>query len=225
MSLFSYKVKNRKTGKTQKGVIDASSDKQAEKTLLEKDLIILSIEARDKPTSLTLPMNYFSGVSGEEVTMFTRQLSVMIAATVPLVKALKILVKQQEKIAFKVVLSDVAEEVDGGAKLSVAMAKYPKIFNNFYVYMIRSGETTGKLEQVLNYLADQKEKNMHIAKKIKNAMIYPAFIIVGLIGIQILVDLMLYLMFLCLVQIILIVKSLLQMLVLVLLDRIFIIVS
>ena len=62
MPLFSYKVKNRKTGKTQKGVIDASSDKQAEKTLLEKDLIILSIEARDKPTSLTLPMNYFSGV-------------------------------------------------------------------------------------------------------------------------------------------------------------------
>ena len=75
---------------------------------------------------------------------------------------------------------EVANEVDGGAKLSQAMDRYAHVFSNFYVAMIRSGETSGKLDDVLTYLADQQEKDYELTSKIKGAMIYPAFILGGL---------------------------------------------
>jgi len=78
------------------------------------------------------------------------------------------------------IVSDIADEVDGGAKLSQALAKYRKVFSDFYIAMVRSGETSGRLDDVLNYLADQQEKDYDLTAKIKGAMIYPVFILSGL---------------------------------------------
>ena len=75
------------------------------------------------------------------------------------------------------VIADVAAEVDGGSKLSQAMSKYPRVFDQFFIHMIRAGETTGRLDQVFQYLADQKEKDYNLVSKVRGAMVYPAFII------------------------------------------------
>lgn len=181
MSFFNYKVKN-KQGKTVQGVIEAPSFEAAQEELQEKKFIILNLE--EKVSELNVvdrTLGYFNRVSSKEIVFFSRQLSVMVSATVPLVRALRILVKQTESSYFKEVVADIATEVDGGKKLSQAVARYPRIFDHFFIHMIRSGETTGRLDEVLNYLADQKEKDYALNSRIISAMVYPVFIVFGLI--------------------------------------------
>ena len=107
----------------------------------------------------------------------------MISANVPVVEALLILIDQTDNISLKLLVADIAFEVDGGSFLSDAFAKRPKIFSSFFVNIIRSGETSGKLEEVLSYLADEMEKSYDMAGKIKGAMIYPTFVISALLGV------------------------------------------
>jgi len=108
-------------------------------------------------------------------------LSVIVSATIPLVQGLRILVNQTESPVLKTVISEVADDVEGGAKLSAALARHPNVFDGFFVNIIKSGETSGKLDEVLNYLADQKEKDYDLMSKIRGAMIYPIFIVGGLV--------------------------------------------
>ena len=114
----------------------------------------------------------------------------MISANVTVVESLLILVDQTDNISLKNMLSEIAFEVDGGAFLSDAFAKRPKIFSEFFVNIVRSGESSGKLDEVLDYLADEMEKNYDMVSKIKGAMIYPVFILTALVGVAIV--LMLY---------------------------------
>jgi type IV pilus assembly protein PilC len=115
--------------------------------------------------------------------MFFRQFAVMIEANVTIVESLKTLVDQTKNISLQKLISELAYDVDSGYLLSDAMAKRGDIFSEFYINIIRSGETSGKLEEVLNYLADEVEKNYDMVSKIKNAMIYPIFIISALGGV------------------------------------------
>jgi type IV pilus assembly protein PilC len=102
---------------------------------------------------------------------------------VPIVRALRILVRQTKNVRFKMILSDILDEVDGGAKLSAALARYPSVFNTFFVSMIRSGETTGKLDDVLVYLADQREKDYGITSRVRGAFIYPAVVLFAVVAV------------------------------------------
>lgn len=121
-------------------------------------------------------------VSKKDVVIFSRQLATMTEANVPIVKSLRILSRQVVNHAFKSVILHVANDVDSGSKLSYAMTKFPKVFDEFFVYMIRAGETTGRLDDVLSYLADQKEKDYELNGKIISALIYPSVITTALIG-------------------------------------------
>jgi type IV pilus assembly protein PilC len=112
--------------------------------------------------------------------IFFRQLAVMLDANMPLVRVLRILVKQTQNDYFRRVISGVADEVDGGSALSVAMEFYPEVFSKFFLNIVRSGETSGRLSEVMNYLADQKEKDYDLESRVAGAMIYPAFILVVL---------------------------------------------
>jgi Type II secretory pathway, component PulF len=107
----------------------------------------------------------------------------MISANVPVVESLLILIEQTDNFSLKKMIADIAFEVDAGSLLSDAFEKRPDIFSNFFVNIIRSGETSGKLDEVLNYLADEMEKNYDMSSKVKGAMIYPIFILVGLAGV------------------------------------------
>lgn len=179
MAIYDYKAKDQE-GNTVTGAVDATSDMIAADLLKERDLIVLGLKERKKTTLFHFSLGLLSRVPRKEVVIFSRQLAVMISATVPIVKALRILVKQTENMTFKIMLSEVGDEVDGGAKLSTALSRFPQVFDEFFVHMIKSGETTGKLDDVLNYLADQKEKDYDLTSKIKGALIYPIFILIGL---------------------------------------------
>jgi len=176
MPIYDYKAKDN-TGTTHTGAIDAPNDLVAQDTLKERGLVVVALNERRKSTIFQSSLSFFNRVPRKEVVLFARELAVMISATVPIVQALRILVKQTSNITFKIIISEIADEVDGGAKLSASLARYPQAFSDFFVQMVRSGETTGKLDETLTYLADQQEKDYDLENKIRGAMTYPAFIV------------------------------------------------
>jgi len=171
------------------GVVDAATLDVAMSTLTDKGLLVVSLKARSEKQGLGSELGFFNRVKVKDVVVFSRQLSVMVSATVPVVQALRILIKQIDNVLLKIIVSEVADAVDGGARLSDAFGRYPKVFSHFYVSMIRSGETAGKLDEVLSYLADQQEKDYDLMSKTRGAMIYPAFILfsLGAVGIVMMV--------------------------------------
>ncbi|MBI4092873.1 MAG: type II secretion system F family protein [Candidatus Kerfeldbacteria bacterium] len=180
MAIFDYKAKDL-SGQSISGAVEAPSEAVALDVLKEKELFVLSLKERKRITLFQSSLGFLQRVPRKDVVLFARQLAVMISATVPIVQALRILVRQTENVNFKIIISEIADEVDGGAKLSATLARYPSVFSQFFVHMIRSGETTGKLDETLNYLADQQEKDYDLISKIRGAMIYPAFVLGGIL--------------------------------------------
>jgi type IV pilus assembly protein PilC len=117
------------------------------------------------------------GVSRKQLVSFTRQLSTLQDAGLPILRSLQILEQQQKPGLLKAIVGGVADEVEGGGSLSEAMAKYPKAFDKLYVNMINAGEAGGVLDIILNRLADFMEKAAKLKKKVIGAMIYPAVVI------------------------------------------------
>lgn len=182
MSIFDYQARDLE-GKTVTGAVEAPTEKVAQDVLKDKDLVVLSVSERKRGRLLAFSLGFLKRVPRKDVVLFSRQLAVMISATVPIVQALRILVKQTDNVNFKIIISEIADEIDGGAKLSATLARYPGVFSQFFVNMIRSGETTGKLDETLNYLADQQEKDYDLVSKIRGAMIYPAFVMSGMVAV------------------------------------------
>lgn len=116
-------------------------------------------------------------IKTDDVVMFTRQLSAMIGAGVPLLRALTSLAEHAENPSFKVVIEKVIVEVQAGAPLADALEKHSSVFNDVYVNMVRAGEAAGILDDILKRLALQQEKNASIRKKVKGAMTYPMVLI------------------------------------------------
>src|SRR3989344_1585232 len=183
MAIFTYRAANASTGKTVDGIVEAPSAEAAATLLSDKDLVVISItETRTVNASDALSKGglFKKRIKVRDVVIFTRQLSVLSSANLPLVQALKILVNQLAIPSLQMIVAEIAGDVGGGMKLSSALARHPTIFSDFYVNIVRSGETSGKLDEILNYLADQLEKDYDLNSKIKGAMIYPAFILGGL---------------------------------------------
>jgi len=179
MALFKYRAKNKK-GQTIEGLIEAPDKKMAAETLLNRDLFLVYLREKKK-SSFWEKFRLFSKVKTKDIVLFARQLSVMISATVPVVRSLRILAKQTKNPSFRKIIIEIADDVDGGEKLSDSLAKYPHIFNNFFVSMVKTGETTGQLDSALAYLADQKERDYELKSKIKGMTVYPIFVITALI--------------------------------------------
>ncbi|MDD5071927.1 MAG: type II secretion system F family protein [Patescibacteria group bacterium] len=179
MAIFKFKALNSE-GKKVDGLIDAANEKFAAETLQERGLSIISIKKHSEGRRESRFLSVLDRVKTKDLVIFSRQFSVMISANVALVQALRILIEQTENITLKMIVSEMADEVDGGLRLSDSLAKRPKIFSDFYINVVKSGETSGKLDEVLNYLADEMEKDYDMTSKIRGAMIYPIFVLVGL---------------------------------------------
>ncbi len=130
---------------------------------------------KEKPKDLFENIAFFKPkVTGKDIVVFTRQLSTMIDAGLPLVQCLEILAKQQENSTFKKVLTAIRMDVETGTTFADAMRKHPSVFDNLFSNMIEAGETGGILDTILSRLAVFKEKSMALKKKVKGAMTYPA---------------------------------------------------
>ncbi len=177
MPIYKYKAIN-KEGKKTSGLVDAVSEDIAIEIIRDRGGEITSIREEKQRQEIDLP--FLNRIKVKDIVIFSRQFSVLISAGVSLVQSLKLMVDQTANLKFKKIVTDVANEVDAGAKLSDSLGKRPEVFSNFYVSVVRSGESSGKLEDVLGYLADEMEKDYDMASKIKGAMIYPIFIFCGL---------------------------------------------
>lgn len=183
--LFDYRARN-KIGRIIRGAVEAETEAAALDILKDQDLSVISLEVKKREFLKALKeIKIFARVPIRDLVIFSRQLSVMISAEVPIVQALRVLVWQTTNPTLKEIVVNLADEVEGGAKLSLALSRYPKVFSDFFVNIVRSGETTGKLDEVLEYLATQQEKDYDLISKIKGAMIYPVFILSALVAVGI----------------------------------------
>lgn len=176
--IFRYEALDNQGAKTT-GLVEADNSQEADSLLKDNGLILVSLEVANIKKGLSLP--FLGRISMKDIVIFARQFSIMISAGVPMVQSLRILVNQTENKKFKKVIGEIGDEVEGGAALSDSLSKRPKIFSNFFVSVVRSGERSGKLDDVLDYLADEISKDYDMGAKIKGAMIYPTVVIIGMV--------------------------------------------
>lgn len=183
MAEFTYKARTA-ADTTQSGTITASDRSAAMTALKQKGLrpIVVKAVASKKGFNANISLPGSSGVKGKDLTIFTRQLSTMISAGVPILRALQTLKDQTESPALKAALDQISPDVQGGMQLSDALAKHPKIFSPIYVNMVAAGEAGGILDTILIRLAAQVEKDSAIRSKFKGAMTYPAVVSIVAIG-------------------------------------------
>lgn len=160
-------------GEKRKGQIEAVDEAGVRAHL--KRLRIEETSIREKPKDLLENIKFFRPkVKGKDVVVFTRQLSTMIDAGLPLVQCLQILARQQDNPTFKEMLTAIQADVETGTTLADSMRKHPKVYDSLYCNMIEAGELGGILDTILQRLATFKEKAMALQKRIKGAMTYPA---------------------------------------------------
>ena len=184
MPIYKYKARNVEKGKVSRGNMVAFNESDVKNKLAKKNLAVLSLSETTHSIETKILL-FINPIKAKDLVIFFRQFSVMITANVTIVESLVTLVDQTKNVTLQKLISEIAYEVDSGSLLSDAFAKRGSVFGEFYVNIIRSGETSGKLDEVLDYLADEIEKSYEMSAKIKNAMIYPAFIISGLVAVGI----------------------------------------
>lgn len=175
---FSYQVRTQQ-GDVKTGFLEAPTRDAAIETLLRSNFIVISLEDTATAPFLSRNLRLLRRVKKKEVVIFSRQISTLFEAKVSLLEALKTMMEQTSNQMFKDALLDVVKAVDSGVPLSKALGAHRRIFSEFYVNMVKSGESSGKLEEVFGYLADGLEREYYIVQKVRGAITYPAFIIFG----------------------------------------------
>lgn len=182
MADFTYTARD-DSGKLVNGTITAEDRDKALGALIKKGLkpsVIKPAGAKGMNMDIKLPGG--GKVKPKTLVVFTRQFATMVSAGVPMMRALTTLQEQAAQASFKEVLGKVAADVQGGTSLSEAFEKHPKVFSSVYVNMVRAGETGGILDQIMNRLATQVEKDNEIKGKFKSAMIYPLVVTLVAVG-------------------------------------------
>lgn len=177
---FNYKVIDQ-GGREVTGQIDAVSSDLAISSLQRRGFIVVSVIADTQKNILQKSFSFFDKVPMKDVVVMSRQLSALFEAQVSALKAFTLLAANTENRMLAYALTAITQDVQGGISISAAMEKQPNAFSHFYVAMVRSGEESGKLTETFRYLADYLEREFELESKTKNALIYPAFVIVTFI--------------------------------------------
>lgn len=196
MPVYQYKG-FRSDGGSATGIIDAESSKVARLKLRKVGVFptdMVEQGTSSVPTAARVSAGLPAGVGRSpalrttDVAMMTRQLATLLVAGLPLVDALGVLIDQTDKKAIKSLLADVREQVRGGKSLSAVLEQYPRDFSQIYVHMVRAGEASGALDQILFRLAEFLEKQLGLKHKVTNAILYPALMLA--VGVAVLFFLM-----------------------------------
>jgi len=181
MQTFSYVAKNAKTGEKVKALVQADSETAAAKLLLKEGLVVTEIKAEGASNS---PISFMkSKVKAKDRVLFSRQLSTLINAGLPLMQAIRSVQAQTTSKGLKDIMALVIADIEGGSTFADSLKKHPKVFNQVYTSMVAAGEASGTLDVALDRLAVQQEKEADLNSKIKGAMIYPLVVV----GVMILV--------------------------------------
>lgn len=173
MLKFKYVAKDTQ-GKTVTASVEAEDKNSLIEMLRKRGLVIISVEEAKKSI---FKVTGAAKVKSEELVIFSRQLATMVDSGIPLVQALDVLAEQIENPSFRTVVANLRDSIETGSSLSEALSKYPKIFSDLFVNMVKAGETSGMLDDILERLADYLEKTSSLQRKVKSSFIYPALVI------------------------------------------------
>jgi type IV pilus assembly protein PilC len=180
MLTFNYTARDATSNKSVKGAIQADSENAAAKLLMAQHIIPTKITAAGEKSGLKI---FGSRVSSKDRVIFTRQLATMINAGLPLAQSLNTVEEQTPNKSLKQIIGSVVGDVNGGTSLADAFAKYPKVFNQVFIALVRAGETSGTLDKSLERLANQQEHDADMLSKIKGAMVYPVIVLAVIIAV------------------------------------------
>lgn len=182
MNTYSYVAKD-KDAQVIKAEIQAESEQAAVKLLQEEEYLPISIKLKGEKIS---PLAKFKNrVGSKDRILFTRQLATLINAGLPLVQSLHAVVEQIDNPGLNKIIKDVITTVESGKSFSEALAEHPKVFSTIYINLVAAGETSGTLDEALERVATQQEKDAAIISKVRGAMIYPAIVLVVIVGVMI----------------------------------------
>jgi type IV pilus assembly protein PilC len=181
MLTYQYTAREPATGRHVRAEVQADSESSAVKLIQNEGLV--PIEITLGRTSKSIFSKYTSRVKTKDKVLFSRQLSTLINAGLPLVQALRSVSAQTTSKPLKVVVNEVITDVEAGSTLATTMAKHPAVFNQVYISLIAAGETSGTLDQALERLANQQEKDADIVAKVRGAMIYPVIVLIVMLAV------------------------------------------
>lgn len=184
MPVFQYKARSI-DGKMLTGLVDAPSQVVAIRLLHEKQLFVIGIQASHEGLSFAKIQQYVKRVTFNDIVNFTRQLSTMVTAGLSLPESLTILRNQTTNQAFSEVLVDIEHQIVSGGNLAGALSKYPKYFSGTYIALVRAGEASGTLDEILARLSESLEAQREFRGKVSGAMIYPIIILIGMVGVMV----------------------------------------
>ncbi len=174
--LFTYHALD-KDGHERGGTIEALSMDTAVSSLQRRGLIISAITPVGKGSLFLMQIPLFNHISNKEIVILSRQISTLFNAQVSVLRVFRLLASEMDNRALADVLTQVADDLQGGSTISKALSKHPKVFSQFYINMVRAGEESGRLSDTFGYLADYLDRTYAVMSKAGNALIYPAFVI------------------------------------------------
>ena len=180
MKRFEYKARDAKTGKMVKGAIQAENERTAGKLLIEQGFTPEKITEEDDGGIFA---RFQNKIKNKDKNVFTRQFATLIGAGLPLSNSLRVVADQTESKPMKKLIEALLADVEAGKTLTQACQKYPDIFNNLYIALLRAGEASGTLDLSLVRLADQNEKDEKMMSDIRGALTYPAIILLVIIAV------------------------------------------
>ena len=160
------------------GFVESVSKEAALNILSSHDLFILSIESIERPAWYNNLISFFNRVKRQDLMIFTRQFATMLEASISLGDSLKSLYRQTKNNILRETIFEISSDVSAGLSLSQALERHSNIFSEFYINLIRSAEVTGQMERAMTFLADYLEKEISLLTKVRNALIYPVFVVV-----------------------------------------------
>lgn len=175
--LFEYRAIDT-NGITREGTVEAANVDAAIATVQQRGYTVISMGEIKKGFDLmNIEVTWFQRISNKEVVILSRQIATLFQAQVSALRVFRLLSAEAENPQLKKILNGIAEDLQGGSSISRAMQRYPEVFSNFYISLVRAGEESGSLEKSFNYLADYLNRMYEVISKARNALIYPAFVI------------------------------------------------
>lgn len=181
MALFNYIARDQ-NGKQLNGIVEAANESAAISLVRSKGFYVISLTKKEGETFLEI-LSDLRGVPLSEKVAFTRQLATMVGAGLPLPKALEVITAQSTNAKMKKIITECLRDVEGGSPLSVSIGKYPSVFSPTYKALLRAGEASGKMQEILGKLAETMEAQQEFRSKFKAALIYPAIVSVTMVGV------------------------------------------
>jgi len=183
MFVYEYTARDDSSGKKIQSTVKADSEQAAAKLIIKEGLSPIDIKVQGEGNGAL--GSFKNHVSTKDRVLFSRQLSTLVGAGLPLIQSLRTVQEQTDSKALQSVISQVIADVEAGQALNKALSHHPKVFNQVYVSLVASGESSGTLDKALERLAEQLEKDAEISGKVKGAMIYPAIVLFVIFGVVI----------------------------------------